>query len=63
MSRGKRGHLNLKEAFRPGGWNNRPWSGLGGGDKAQTYCPRLEGLVPWLLRSRSRLDTYERFND
>ena len=28
-------------------------------DKAQTYCPRFEGLVPWFLRNRSCLDTYE----
>jgi len=24
-----------------------PWSGSGGAYKSQTYCPRLEGLVPW----------------
>jgi hypothetical protein len=32
-------------------------------DKAQTYCPRLEGLVPWFLRNRSCLDTYELLNN
>jgi hypothetical protein len=31
-------------------------------DKAQTYCPRLEGLGPWFLRSRNCLDTYELLN-
>jgi hypothetical protein len=31
----------------PGRWNNRPWSGSGGADKAQTFCSRLQGLVPW----------------
>jgi len=29
-------------------------------DKAQTYCPRLEGLVSWFL---SWLDTYEHLNN
>jgi hypothetical protein len=29
-------------------------------DKAQTYCPRLEGLVSWFL---SCLDTYEHLNN
>jgi hypothetical protein len=24
---------------------------MGGGDKAQTYWPRLEGLAPWFLRN------------
>src|SRR5262245_29598774 len=33
-----------------------PWSGLGGADKAQNHCPRLEGLVPEFLRHRC-LDT------
>jgi hypothetical protein len=28
-------------------------------DKPQTYCPRLEGLVPWVLKNRSCLGTYE----
>jgi hypothetical protein len=28
-------------------------------DKAQTYCPRLERLVPWVLKNRSCLDHYE----
>ena len=32
-------------------------------DKAQTYCPRLEGLGPWFLRSRNCLDTYELLNE
>jgi hypothetical protein len=32
-------------------------------DKAQTYCPRLEGLGPWFLRSRNCLDTYELLNN
>jgi hypothetical protein len=32
-------------------------------DKAQTYCPRLEGLGPWFLRSRNFLDTYELLNN
>jgi hypothetical protein len=31
----------------PGRWNNRPWSGSGGADKSQTFCSRLQGLVPW----------------
>jgi hypothetical protein len=31
-------------------------------DKAQTYCPRSEGLGPWFLRSRNCLDTYELLN-
>jgi hypothetical protein len=33
----------------PGRQNNRP--GVDGvtADKPQTYCPRLEGLVPWFL--------------
>jgi hypothetical protein len=31
-------------------------------DKAQTHCPRLEGLVRWFLRNRIGLDTYELFN-
>src|SRR5262245_10444565 len=28
-------------------------------DKAQTHCPRLERLVPKVLKNRKRLDTYE----
>ena len=31
-------------------------------DKTQTYCPRLERLVPWFLRNQSCLDTYEILN-
>ena len=31
-------------------------------DKAEAYCPRLEGLAPWFLRSRNCLDTYELLN-
>jgi hypothetical protein len=31
--------------------------------KAQTHCPRLEGLVPWFfLTNRICLDTYELLN-
>ena len=31
-SHGERGHPNVKEAFRPQDrWNNRSWSGSGGG--------------------------------
>ena len=32
-------------------------------DKAQTYCPRLEGLGPWFLRRRNCLDTHELLNN
>jgi hypothetical protein len=31
-------------------------------DKAEAYCPRLEGLGPWFLRSRNCLNTYELLN-
>ena len=31
-------------------------------DKAQAYCPRLEGLVPWFLINRRCLDTFELLN-
>ena len=31
-------------------------------DKAQTYCPRLERLVPKVLKNRKCLDTYELLN-
>jgi hypothetical protein len=30
--------------------------------KAQTYCLRLEGLVPWFFRNPSWLDNYEFLN-
>src|SRR5215468_5482027 len=33
-----------------------PWSGSGGAYKSQTYCPRLEGLVPWFWKPK--LSTY-----
>ena len=32
-------------------------------DKAEAYCPRLEGLAPWFLRSRNCLDTCELLNN
>jgi hypothetical protein len=28
-------------------------------EKAEAYCPRLEGLASWFLMSRNCLDTYE----
>jgi hypothetical protein len=31
-------------------------------DKAQTHCPRLERLVPKVLKNRKCLDTYELLN-
>jgi hypothetical protein len=31
-------------------------------DKAQTYCPRLEGLAPWFFGKASCPDTYELLN-
>jgi hypothetical protein len=31
-------------------------------EKAEAYCPRLEGLAPWFLRRRNCLDTYELLN-
>jgi hypothetical protein len=31
-------------------------------DKAQTYCPRLEGLAPWFFAKASCPDTYELLN-
>ena len=31
-------------------------------DKAQTYCPRLEGLVPGSFENRICLDNYELLN-
>ena len=30
-------------------------------DKAQTYCPRLERLVPWVVKNRSCPDTMNSF--
>jgi hypothetical protein len=42
----------------PGRWNNRPWVDRVVADKAKAYCPRLEGLAPWFLRSRNCPDTY-----
>ena len=32
-------------------------------DKAQTHCPRLERLVPKVLKNRKCLDTYELPNE
>jgi hypothetical protein len=32
-------------------------------DKAQTYCPRLEGLAPWFFGKASCPDTYELLNN
>jgi hypothetical protein len=31
-------------------------------NKAQTYCPRLERLVPWVVKKRSCPDIYELIN-
>ena len=46
-SRGERGHPNAKEAFRPRAFGvTAPGVGRVVADKAQTHCPRLEGLVP-----------------
>ena len=55
-SRGKRGHPNLKDAFRPGAVGiTAPGADRVAADKAQTHCPRLEGLVPWWMKRRGRL--------
>ncbi len=32
-------------------------------DKAQTHCPRLEGLIPWFFWNRNRQDTHELLNE
>ena len=61
--RGKRGHPNLKDAFRPRTVGiTAPGVDRVVADKAQTYCPRLEGLAPWFLRSRNCPDTYKLLN-
>jgi hypothetical protein len=57
--RGERGHPNLKKRSGPGRWHNRPGADRVVGEKAQTYCLRLERLVPWFLKSGSCLHTYE----
>ena len=61
-SRGKRGHPNQRMRSGPNRWNNRPGVDRVVADKAKTYCPRLEGLAPWFLRSQNCLDTYELLN-
>ena len=46
MSRGKRGHPNLKKAFSPGRRNNHPFERIGWG-------LQVTGLLPALGRARS----------
>ena len=59
----KHRHPNLKDAFRPRTVGiTAPGVDRVVADKAEAYCPRLEGLVPWFLRSRNCLDTYELLN-
>src|SRR5215813_3770956 len=56
------GIRSYRERSGPGRWHNRP--GVDGvvADKAQTHCPRLERLVPKVLKNRKCLDTYELLN-
>src|SRR5215813_11167939 len=56
------GIRSYRERSGPDRWHNRP--GVDGvvADKAQTHCPRLERLVPKVLKNRKCLDTYELFN-
>src|SRR5262245_53091557 len=56
------GIRSYRERSGPDRWHNRP--GVDGvvADKAQTHCPRLERLVPKVLKNRKCLDTYELLN-
>jgi len=57
-SRGKRGHLNLKDAFRPRTVGiTAPGVDRVVADKAETYCPRWEGLAP-LVSEEPKLSRY-----
>src|SRR5262245_20269312 len=51
-----------RERSGPDRWHSR--HGVDGvvADKAQTHCPRLERLVPKVLKNRKCLDTYELLN-
>ena len=57
------GIRSYRERSGPDRWHNRP--GVDGvvADKAQTHCPRLERLVPKVLKNRKCLDTYELLNE
>ena len=56
------GIRSYRERSGPDRWPKRP--GVDGvvADKAQTHCPRLERLVPKVLKNRKCLDTYELLN-
>ena len=45
MSPGERGHQTERNRSGPDRWNNLLGVDRVVADKAQTYCPRLEGLV------------------
>jgi len=53
------GIRSYPERSGPDRWHNRP--GVDGvvADRTQTHCPRLERLVPKVLKNRKCLDTYE----
>ena len=56
------GIRSYRERSGPDRWHNPP--GVDGvvADKTQTHCPRLERLVPKVLKNRKCLDTYELLN-
>jgi len=46
------GTLNLKKAFRPWGWNNHPWSGIGRGLLVTGLLPALGRARPLVLKTK-----------
>src|SRR5262245_14368284 len=43
------GTRTYKRPLGPGRWNNRPGVDWVAADKSQAYCPRAEGIVPWMF--------------
>jgi hypothetical protein len=57
------GIRSYKKRSGPDRWHNRPGVDRVAADKAQSYCPRLERLVPWVLQNANCLDTHELLNN